>query len=208
MTFRSLVLCLFAVLALSGCTNSIDWWLTPDQQGQYFFNQGEYSKAARAFENPLWKAMSFYAAEEFAASAAILADIDTAYARFYLGNTFAHRDMLAEASAAYLQALELQPQFDEAQFNLEWVSGLLKIEQTTYDDAGGTGGKLGADGFVFDDKAENAQSTITEAEAVSQGLTDAQIEAIWMRRVQTTPDEFLANKFAYQLQMQGSDEEQ
>jgi hypothetical protein len=41
---------------------------------------------------------------------------------------------------------------------------------------------------------------LTEAGARSQGLTDQQIESIWMRRVQTTPTEFLKIKFSYQLQ--------
>lgn len=192
-------LLIFFLGGLAGCEATVDWWLTPDQHGYRLYQQGEYAAAARAFENPLWKGMSFYAAQEFASASAMLAPIDTAYARFQLGNSFAQRDMLAEAVAAYRQALEMQDPYPEAEFNLNWVQGLLELEQREYDDYGGTGGKLGADGFVFDDRAENAQQTMTEAEAVSQGLSDQQIEDIWMRRVQTTPAEFLAIKFAYQL---------
>lgn len=184
---------------LAGCEATVDWWLTPDQHGHRLYEQGNYSAAARAFEDPLWKGVAFYAAEEFASASAMLAPIDSAYARFYLGNSFAQRDLLAEAAEAYRQALQMQPSFAEAEFNLNWVSGLLELEQREYDDYGGTGGKLGADGFVFDDRAQNAQQTMTDIEAQTEGLTDAQIEDIWMRRVQTTPADFLAIKFAYQL---------
>ena len=191
---------LLAVLAsLAGCEATVDWWLTPDQHGYRLYQKGDYAEAARAFEDPLWKGMSFYAAQEFASASAMLAPIDTAYARFQLGNSFAQRDMLAEAMAAYQQALEMQSPYPEAEFNLKWVSGLLALEEQDYDDYGGTGGQLGADGFVFDDRAENAEQTMTAAEAASQGLNDSQIEEIWMRRVQTTPGDFLAYKFAYQL---------
>ena len=201
---RSVVV-LLTLLVLGGCGNSLDWWLTPNQQGQYFYKHGDYSKSARSFEDPLWKGLAFYAAEEFASASAMLATIDTPYARFYLGNSFAQRDMLAEAYAAYLQALDMQPEFPAASFNRDWVKGLLDLENREYDDAGGTGGKLGADGFVFDDRADNATSTMNEMEAASQGLSDAQIEEVWMRRVQTTPGEFLAYKFAYQVQDKETD---
>jgi Ca-activated chloride channel family protein len=86
------------------------------------------------------------------------------------------------------------------------VQGLYDLSQKEYEDFGGTGGKLGADGFVFDDRAKDAEQTMTEAEARSQGLTDEQIESIWMRRVQTTPAQFLEIKFSYQLAQEGDEE--
>ena len=205
---RRMKTCLLAMtlmLSLSACSNTVDWWLTADQQGQRHFRNGEYALAARAFEDPMWKGIAFYAAQDFGSAAAIFANIESADARFCLGNTFSHRDMLAEAVAAYQQALQLRPAFEAAQFNLDWVAGLLELEQREYDDYGGTGGKLGADGFVFDDRAKNSEQTMTEGEAASQGLTDAQIEEIWMRRVQTTPADFLAIKFSYQLQAQAEE---
>jgi len=184
----------------------IDWWLTPDQQGRVLFERGEYSQAAQRFSDPLWKGLAYYASEDFVSATSWFAQIDTAYGRFYLGNALAHQDRLAEALAAYDEALALQPEFAEAQFNRDWVRGLYELSQKEYEDSGGTGGQLGADDFVFDDRAKNAEQTMSEAEARSQGLTDEQIESIWMRRVQTTPAEFLAIKFSYQL-TQGDGEE-
>ena len=41
---------------------------------------------------------------------------------------------------------------------------------------------------------------MTQAALRQEGLTDAQLEALWMRRVQTTPGEFLRLKFGFQLE--------
>jgi Ca-activated chloride channel family protein len=177
----------------------IDWWLTPDQQGRIAFQRGEYARAAQHFSDPLWKGMAYYASGDFANAAAYFAMVQSAYGRFYLGNALAHAGELREAIAAYQSALESEPGLEAATFNLQWVEGLADLENKEYEDAGGTGGKLGADDYVFSDRAKNAQQTMSAREAASQGLSDAQIEEIWMRRVQTTPAEFLAVKFAQQL---------
>ena len=198
MTTRTLMLLICCLIA-SGCERTIDWWMTPDQQGEYLYNQGEYSRAARAFEDPLHKGLAFYAAGEFASASAMLSSIDSAYAKFYVGNALAQQDKLAEAVAAYQAAIQMQPEFEEAEFNLNWVGNLLELDQREYDDYGGTGGQLAADEFIVDDRADNAQQEMTQVEAMSQGLSDAQIEELWMRRVQTTPGEFLEIKFSYQL---------
>jgi len=182
----------------------VDWWLTGDQQARLAYQAGDYSRAARLFSDPEWKALALYASGDFAGAAAWFATVETARGYFYLGNALAHQGQLPQAVNAYRRALELQPDFAEAEFNLKWVGGLAALDEQSYEDAGGTGGKLGADGFVFDDRANDAKQTMTEQEAMGQGLTDAQIEEIWMRRVQTTPAEFLAQKFAYQLQRSNS----
>ena len=57
--------------------------------------------------------------------------------------------------------------------------------------------KLGADDVVFDKKMESGgQETATEG---AQPLSDSAMQALWLRRVQTKPAEFLKAKFAYQL---------
>ena len=182
----------------------MDWWLTPDQQGRIAYAQGDYAGAARLFTQPMWKGLAFYAAGEFASAAAIFENLDTPESLFQLGNSRAHQGQLSKSVAAYRAALERRPDFPEARFNLDWVQGLLELQEREYDDYGGTGGKLGADGVVYDDRARNAQQTMTEIQARSQGLSEEQLREIWMRRVQTSPGDFLELKFAYQLQ-QGED---
>ena len=180
----------------------IDWWLTTDQQGRLAYERGEFDRAAQLFTDPLWKAMAYYASGDFDSAAAWFAQEESPFGYFYLGNALAHAGRLPGAIDAYRRALTLDPELPEARFNLDWVEGLAALDEIEYEDAGGTGGKLGADGFVFSDRADDAQQTMTAEEAVSQGLSDEQIEEIWMRRVQTSPAEFLGLKFSYQLRDQ------
>ena len=53
-----------------------------------------------------------------------------------------------------------------------------------------------ADEIVFDNKAENSDET-TEV-AGGEELSDEEIQALWLRRVQTKPADFLRSKFAFQ----------
>ena len=181
----------------------LDWWLTPDQQGRLYFQREEHQKAARAFEQREWKAIAFYRSGDFSNAAALFETMDTAEGRFQLGNALARQEKLAPAIEAYKQALAMKPDFPEAAFNLDWVEGLLKLEQKEYEDAGGTGGKLGADKIVFDKRGAKGRGEMSAQQLQAEkGLTDAQLQEMWMRRVQTTPGDFLRLKFSYQLNIQ------
>lgn len=186
------------VVVASGCTPSLDWLLTPDQQGRLWLERGEPLRAARAFEDPLWKGVAYYAAKDFASAGAAFAGLETAPGRFRYGNALAQQERLPEAIAAYHAALAMQPEFPEAAFNLEWVQGLLELDQKEYEDAGGTGGKLGADKIVFDERGAKGKGEMTTDEARAEGLSEAELRELWMRRVQTTPGDFLRLKFALQ----------
>ncbi len=166
------------------------------------YERGDYANAAQRFTDPMWKGLAYYASQDFSSAAALFATLETADGYFYLGNAYAHADKLTEANDAYLAALKLRPDFAEAAFNQEWIAGILEIENREYEDAGGTGGKLAADEIVFDDKASNAKGEMTVEQAQAQGLSDQQLQEMWMRRVRTTPGDFLELKFAYQLQQQ------
>jgi Ca-activated chloride channel family protein len=101
--------------------------------------------------------------------------------------------------AAYDAVLDEEPELSEASFNRDWVAGLLALDQKEYDDAGGTGGMLEADRIVFDERGARGKGEMTQQEARAQGLSEAELRDLWMRRVQTTPGDFLRLKFAYQL---------
>ena len=198
---RTLLMLLLAVLPVRAVqADFMDWWLTPDQQGRLAFEAGDYALAAQRFTDPLWKGLALYASGDFTGAAAWFGTLETAYGYFYLGNALAHQGRLPEAVVAYGEALVLDPELEEASFNLDWVAGLLALDEQTYEDAGGTGGKLGADDYVFSDRAKDAKDSMSAEEAAARGLSDEQIEEIWMRRVQTTLADFLALKFAYQYQ--------
>lgn len=181
----------------------LDWWLTSDQQGRYFFERGEYQKAARSFINRKWKAIAFYKAGDYSNAAALFETMETAEDMLYLGNSLAQQNKLAPAVSAYKMAIKLKPDFPEAKFNLDWVDGLLKLDEKEYDDAGGTGGKLKADRIVTDERGAQGKGEMSAQEVQAQtGLSDQQLQEMWMRRVQTTPGDFLRLKFSSQLNNQ------
>jgi hypothetical protein len=68
------------------------------------------------------------------------------------------------------------------------------------DDFGGTGSMLEADEFVFDQSGRiNKSSSEQVIDAADQQLGDEAMRALWLRKVETRPADFLAVRFNYQL---------
>ena len=184
---------------------AITWaglWFTPDQQGQRLFLKGEYAAAAEAFEDPLWKGMAFYRAGEFEKSAAQFAKRDTPEAHFNRGNALVMRGEYESAVAAYERALELRPEWTEAEGNRD----LAKARGEAIKREGGNMGDqtLGADKIQFDNqKRDTGQDTEVNTE---QAASSKDVQALWLRRVQTNPADFLKAKFSYQEAMRGEEE--
>ncbi len=178
-------------------------WLTPDQQARWLFERGRLAEAAQRFEDPMWKGIAFYAAQDFESAVTWFAQLETPEAYFNLGNAQAQAGELREAIRAYDRALELSPRWTEAQENRAYVETLIpaKVEPPA-DDHGGTGGMLGADEVVLDETGERTQDAEQTAEVAGGELSNEQISELWMRRVQTTPADFLSQKFDYQLRAQ------
>ena len=59
-----------------------DLWLTPDQQGRYWMERGELLKAAERFEDPMWKGLAYYYAEDFMLAAEYFSRSDSDDALF------------------------------------------------------------------------------------------------------------------------------
>ncbi len=192
------------VLALSllglGCAPSWDWFLTPDQQGRLWLERGDPIRAARSFEDPLRKGLAYYEAGDWASAAGALAPLESVEGRFQYANALARLERLPEAIDAYESVLAQSPELPEAVFNLDWVRSLYEQDQKEYEDAGGTGGKLGADKIVFDERGSKGKGEMTRQDARAAGLSDEQMREMWMRRVETTPADFLRLKFSYQAQ--------
>lgn len=169
-------------------------WLTPDQQGQRYFRRGEYVEAAQAFQDPMWQGAAWYRAGEFEKAAQTFARRDTADAHFNQGNAWLMRGKYETASASYERALEKQPDWKEAADNRALAIARAKTVEQKGGDMGDQ--KIGADKVVFDKNAKN-EGQETEI-AGGEALSDQEVQALWLRRVQTRPADFLRAKFAYQ----------
>lgn len=171
-------------------------WFYPDQQGQRLYHKDNYDGAAAAFQDPLWKGVALYQARDFEAAAQAFARVDTAEGHFNQGNAWVFRGQYEQAVKSYDKALEKRPGWKEAEENRAIAQ--LRAERLETEGGDMTDGQLPPDEIVFDEnKTQNEDSEETEV-AGSQSLSDAEIQALWLHKVQTRPADFLKAKFAYQ----------
>ena len=174
----------------------ITLFLTPDQQGRILFQKERYADAAETFRDPLWQATAWYRASEFKKAAGILTGIDTTEGAFNHGNALAMQGQYADAIKRYERAIALRPEWKDAQVNLAIArQGAEKLKRESGE---GTGGKLGADEIRFSEDKPTDRSGGEETVEGAVKLSDAEMRATWLRRVQTKPADFLRVKFAYQ----------
>lgn len=200
----SRALTLVSLLFLSSCSAEV-WW-TPDQLGQRHFDAGRYEEAAEQFRDPMRRGVALYRAKKFAEAAAVFGRTTTAEGAYNRGNALVMAGKYEPAIESYDRALELRTEFTAAEANRVIARARLEALAPPEDDAGGTGGKLGADKIVFDDRASKSSSTQIEVGAGEQ-LSDAELRSLWLKRVETKPADFLRVKFAYQKAVQGREEE-
>lgn len=183
---------LFAVIA--GATWS-SLWFTPDQLGQRQMKRGEFVAAAETFRDPMWQGVAWFRAGEFGKAEQTFASLDTPEAQFNRGNCLVMLGKYEAAVTHYDQALERRPDWQEAQINRDIAAARAKLLQRQGEDMGDQ--MIGADEITFEKGPQKGgQDTETESQ---QPLSDAEMQAMWLRRVQTKPADFLKVKFAYQL---------
>jgi Ca-activated chloride channel family protein len=174
-------------------------WLTPDQQGARLMARQQYAEAAKHFQDPLWQGTALYRDGQFKEAAAAFARVDSPQAVFDRGNALLMHGKYSDAIASYDRALQRLPDWREAKANRDLAEARHKMLEPPKDDAGGTGGQVKPDEIVFDDRPQQSRDS-KELEVVTGGkMSDEQWQALWLRRVQTKPADFLRAKFAYQL---------
>ena len=201
-THFRLVFSLVLVLAASpACAFEwLDLWLTPDQQAQALMDQGKYREAAGKFTTPEQIGVALFLAGDFENAATVLGRSRTAEASYNRGNAMIMQGLYDEAIESYQNALIKRPGWLEAEQNLQIARLRKEALAPPDDDYGGTGGQLGADEIVFDDTGRNMKSSGEEVlEATDQQQDEEAMRAMWLRKVETRPADFLAARFYYQL---------
>lgn len=258
------VVLLFLLLPPDRAAHALDWndlWLTRDQQAQRKLEQGAPEDAAELFENPEWRAVARYRAEDYRASAAEFAEREDARSLYNLGNALARQGEFESAIDAYEQALALEPDDADAIYNRDLVKSLLEQQQQQEQqqdgeqqpsDQQGEGeqsdsdsesqqnsessenGAEQQDGEASDREQEMSaedlealqeelQRAAEEAEQdqgdPSEQLTAEELAALreqaeqqqameqWLRRIPNDPGSLLRNKFRYQYQKTGKDQD-
>ncbi len=139
--------------------------------------------------------VAWFRAGEFIEAEQAFARVTTPEAEFNRGNCLVMMGKYEAAIERYDRALELNPELEDARVN----RGIAVARAKRVEQKGGDMGdqKIGADEIVFD-KSKNPGGQDTETGA-AQELTDADMQALWLRRIQTKPADFLKAKFSYQL---------
>jgi Ca-activated chloride channel family protein len=172
--------------------NWLNLWLTPDQQGRYFFEKGRSEEAADHFEDPMWKGFALAHSGRYEDALNEFAISDSADAWFNQGDALAHLRKYPEAAHAFHEALARRSPWPVAQENLDLVTSLIPPEKKN-DQQEEDAPEIPPDKVQYDDKGKKATKKVQLAQTDPAKLAD-----IWMRNIQTTPADFLKRRFAMQ----------
>lgn len=138
---RGLVLLLLvALLPVAEPVYALGWddlWKTADQQGQDLLTEGDAAAAAQTFEDPSWRAVAKYRAGDFAGSAAEFSEQPHAEGLYNLGNALARLGEFDPAIEAYEQALQINPEMENAAYNRDLLADLKEQQQDAQGDQQG-----------------------------------------------------------------------
>jgi Ca-activated chloride channel family protein len=134
---KGLVLCLVVfMLPVAEPAHALSWkdlWQTSDQQAQKLLEEGSPADAAALFENPNWRAVASYRAGDYTGSAAGFAGLDDIDSLYNLGNSMARLGEFETAIDAYEEVLELDPDNEDAAYNLDLVRDMMEQQQDSQD---------------------------------------------------------------------------
>lgn len=191
-----------AVLGLAFAAHRVGWrnvLLTADQRGAVLAGLGRQGDAAAAFRDPLRRGAAYYRAGDFKASAQAFAALDTAAGNYDQGTALIMLGKYDDAIHRLDRALDLQPGWADAMANREVAT--IRAERLKAEGGDATDEK--ADDIVFDKSKKGGLDTTVAAQ---QPLSDEAVRALWLKRVQTRPADFLRLRFAYQRQLQAAPE--
>ena len=185
------------VLAVGTMRNPQFWW-TADQRGDRLFAQKKFAEAAKAYSDPWRVGVAQYRNGDFEAAAKTFARVPGADGAFDQGNAWLMRGKYDTAIESYDRALGFHPGWKEAEDNkaLALARKEMLAASSKYR-AEESANAYKPQEVKLDLKGGDKKGKPTEMNG--QKLSDLELRALWLRRVQTTPGDFLRAKFAYQV---------
>lgn len=189
-----LALTLFQAPGRAQADGWVDWFLTPDQQGRLAYQNKDYARAADLFVDPMWQGYALYKAGRYEEAVAVYKELQTADAAFAQGMAEIRNREYRPAVRSFETALERQPDFPEAETNLEIAKAIVEyVESAREQSDTGEAAGIGADDIVFDNEAERGADTTIEA-AEEQGSAPLTADQ-WMQSIDTDMGDFLRSRF-------------
>ena len=193
-----LVVMLFLVY---GSFRNPDFWSTADQRGDRLVAKERFAEAAETYRDPLRAGTAWFRAKDFERAETEFMKSTRPEAHFNRGYALIMQGKYETAVEAYDAALAQRPDWPEAVINREVAA--LNAAKLKKEGGDMTGGKLEADDFVFHKGKNNDKGAEDDTTGGGEELSDAALQAMWLRRVQTKPADFLRSKFAFQAQQGG-----
>lgn len=115
-----------AFVIIWGCffniyTAEASWFLNDNQEALHDFEKQNYAEAAEKFTDTQWKGAAAYKNGDYEAAYENFLQKADATALYNQGNALAKGGKIAEAIKKYEEALQKQPDFADAKFNLEYL---------------------------------------------------------------------------------------
>jgi len=174
-----------------------DFWRTTSQRGDELMATHDYRSAAEVYVDPWRVGVAMYRNGDFEDAAHTFARVPGAVGAFNQGNAWLMHGRYDTAIESYDRALGFSPAWTEAEEN----RALAVARKKQLDDAGANREQESADAYEPDDVAldqKGKDQPLPPQDLSSNQLSDDALRATWLRRVQTTPGQFLRAKFAYQ----------
>jgi Ca-activated chloride channel family protein len=198
-----LLLLLFAAWGATNPSAFLALWLTPDQQGRLWFERGDYRRAARIYDDPRWRAISLYAAQDFDNAAQAFSQYQDSASLLARGNALAHAREYLDARAAYLELQARYPEHPAPAVNLPIIQALIDANRQLSESQTSEAGDLASEqdeGPRSSEGDERVSLLEREQYSAEELRQDPALTAMWLRQVQRNPAEFLSTKFYQQLE--------
>jgi Ca-activated chloride channel family protein len=153
-----------------------DLWYTADQQGQNALENGDAEKAQSLFKNPQWQASAAYNNADYDSAAELFKQGNSADDYYNLGNSLAHMGELDKAIAAYDQALQLQPEMQDAIANKKLIEQLKQQQQQQQQqqDQNGESQDQSQDSQSQDSQSQDSQSQDSQSQDAESQQSESQ----------------------------------
>lgn len=179
-----------------------NFWSGPDERGDLLMHRHRYAQAAKTYTDPLRIGIAQYRDGEFEAAAKTFARVPGATGAYNAGNAWLMHGQYDTAVAAYDKALGFKPGWQLALDNKQLA--IARRDAMTISDKEREQESTEAydpDKILIDNKGGETKDPQQQP---LEGQKDTGLQESWLRRVKTTPGQFLKAKFAWQDQAQSA----
>ncbi|RJG49915.1 vWA domain-containing protein [Motilimonas pumila] len=191
----------------------LDWWLTPDQQGAYFYRQGEFEQAAQHFADPQWRGAALVAAKKYPEAIQVYQQSQDVTGLYNLATAYAKARNYQRALDLYQLVQQIEPDTDvgqKAQKNsviitrlIDEIQRMSESQQEENPDPKSIDPDEMTDTSLGADKQRVGKIEVkVEQLSVDEILANEGKKEQWLRDISRDPKQFLAAKFQADYQQQ------